>query len=287
MSDRLNEILDGDFIGEALPARRDGRAKHRGASSRDRLSRGGHPQEQHGPARGVRDVHRRSPCQQPAIGRVDRGDHRPIDRICAVRRRSHRAIPRSMRSCWFRSARTPCPAALSWSAAGASSKSCSETMRRAVCMLSCDGQTTAGLAAGDRIRIRKHRPDLRLIHPAGHELLRDTEGEAALGKGALGDGVRYALAPDDSIPRGHRQPGVRLCAGDDRTHRRDGSGEIHRGRCAVAAPRSASRPRHDPRRCGAAEVSGVFETTSNSSAHAWLADRGRSTRGRTSASCGA
>ena len=35
--------------------------------------------------------------------------------------------------------------------------------------LSCDGQTTLELAAGDRIAIRKHRPDLRLIHPVGHE----------------------------------------------------------------------------------------------------------------------
>ena len=35
--------------------------------------------------------------------------------------------------------------------------------------LSCDGQTAMELAAGDRIAIRKHRPDLRLIHPAGHE----------------------------------------------------------------------------------------------------------------------
>ena len=35
--------------------------------------------------------------------------------------------------------------------------------------LSCDGQTAMELAAGDRIVIRKHRPDLRLIHPAGHE----------------------------------------------------------------------------------------------------------------------
>ena len=35
--------------------------------------------------------------------------------------------------------------------------------------LSCDGQTAMELAAGDRIVIRKHRPDLRLIHPTGHE----------------------------------------------------------------------------------------------------------------------
>ena len=35
--------------------------------------------------------------------------------------------------------------------------------------LSCDGQATQELASGDRIVIRKHRPELRLIHPAGHE----------------------------------------------------------------------------------------------------------------------
>ena len=35
--------------------------------------------------------------------------------------------------------------------------------------LSCDGQTTLELAAGDRISIARHRPDLRLIHPVGHE----------------------------------------------------------------------------------------------------------------------
>ena len=35
--------------------------------------------------------------------------------------------------------------------------------------LSCDGETKLELAAGDRIAIRKHRPDLRLIHPAAHE----------------------------------------------------------------------------------------------------------------------
>ena len=35
--------------------------------------------------------------------------------------------------------------------------------------LSCDGRTTLELAPGDRILVRKHRPDLRLIHPVGHE----------------------------------------------------------------------------------------------------------------------
>ena len=35
--------------------------------------------------------------------------------------------------------------------------------------LSCDGQTTVELAAGDRVSVRKRRPDLRLVHPAGHE----------------------------------------------------------------------------------------------------------------------
>ena len=49
--------------------------------------------------------------------------------------------------------------------------------------LSCDGQTTAGLAAGDRIRIRKHRPDLRLIHPAGHEYYATLRAKLHWGKG--------------------------------------------------------------------------------------------------------
>ena len=35
--------------------------------------------------------------------------------------------------------------------------------------LSCDGETKLELAAGDRIAVRKHRPDLRLIHPTTHE----------------------------------------------------------------------------------------------------------------------
>ena len=35
--------------------------------------------------------------------------------------------------------------------------------------LSCDGQTTVELVAGDCVSIRKRRPDLRLIHPADHE----------------------------------------------------------------------------------------------------------------------
>ena len=35
--------------------------------------------------------------------------------------------------------------------------------------LSCDGETKLDLESGDRISIRKHRPDLRLVHPTGHE----------------------------------------------------------------------------------------------------------------------
>jgi NAD+ kinase len=35
--------------------------------------------------------------------------------------------------------------------------------------LICDGQMTAELACGDRIRIRKHERPLRLIHPPGHD----------------------------------------------------------------------------------------------------------------------
>ena len=35
--------------------------------------------------------------------------------------------------------------------------------------LSCDGRIALELAAGDRISIARHRPGLRLIHPVGHE----------------------------------------------------------------------------------------------------------------------
>ena len=49
--------------------------------------------------------------------------------------------------------------------------------------LSCDGQTTVELAAGDRIAIRKHRPDLRLIHPAGHEYYATLRAKLHWGKG--------------------------------------------------------------------------------------------------------
>ena len=49
--------------------------------------------------------------------------------------------------------------------------------------LSCDGQTTAELAAGDRISIRKRRPDLRLIHPAGHEYYATLRAKLHWGKG--------------------------------------------------------------------------------------------------------
>ena len=49
--------------------------------------------------------------------------------------------------------------------------------------LSCDGQTKAELAAGDRILVRKHRPDLRLIHPAGHEYYATLRAKLHWGKG--------------------------------------------------------------------------------------------------------
>ena len=49
--------------------------------------------------------------------------------------------------------------------------------------LSCDGQTAAELAAGDRIVIRKHRPDLRLIHPPGHEYYATLRAKLHWGKG--------------------------------------------------------------------------------------------------------
>ena len=49
--------------------------------------------------------------------------------------------------------------------------------------LSCDGQTTVELTAGDRILIRKHHPDLRLIHPAGHEYYATLRAKLHWGKG--------------------------------------------------------------------------------------------------------
>ncbi len=49
--------------------------------------------------------------------------------------------------------------------------------------LSCDGQTAAALAPGDRIRIRKHRPDLRLIHPAGHDYYATLRAKLHWGRG--------------------------------------------------------------------------------------------------------
>ena len=49
--------------------------------------------------------------------------------------------------------------------------------------LSCDGQTAMELAAGDRIAIRKHRPDLRLIHPAGHGYYATLRAKLHWGKG--------------------------------------------------------------------------------------------------------
>ncbi len=49
--------------------------------------------------------------------------------------------------------------------------------------LSYDGQTAADLAAEDRILIRKHRPDLRLIHPAGHDYYATLRAKLHWGKG--------------------------------------------------------------------------------------------------------
>ena len=49
--------------------------------------------------------------------------------------------------------------------------------------LSCDGRAKVDLAAGDRISIRKHRPDLRLIHPAGHEYYATLRAKLHWGKG--------------------------------------------------------------------------------------------------------
>ena len=49
--------------------------------------------------------------------------------------------------------------------------------------LSCDGRSKVELAAGDRISIRKHRPDLRLIHPAGHEYYATLRAKLHWGKG--------------------------------------------------------------------------------------------------------
>ena len=49
--------------------------------------------------------------------------------------------------------------------------------------LSCDGRAEVDLAARDRISIRKHRPDLRLIHPAGHEYYATLRAKLHWGKG--------------------------------------------------------------------------------------------------------
>ena len=49
--------------------------------------------------------------------------------------------------------------------------------------LSCDGETMLDLAAGDRISIRKRRPDLRLIHPVGHEYYATLRAKLHWGKG--------------------------------------------------------------------------------------------------------
>ena len=49
--------------------------------------------------------------------------------------------------------------------------------------LSCDGRAKVELAAGDHISIRKHRPDLRLIHPTGHEYYATLRAKLHWGKG--------------------------------------------------------------------------------------------------------
>ena len=49
--------------------------------------------------------------------------------------------------------------------------------------LSCDGQTTVELVPGDRISIRKRCPDLRLIHPADHEYYATLRAKLHWGKG--------------------------------------------------------------------------------------------------------
>ena len=49
--------------------------------------------------------------------------------------------------------------------------------------LSCDGRTAADLAAGDRISIRKRFPGLRLIHPASHEYYATLRAKLHWGKG--------------------------------------------------------------------------------------------------------
>ncbi len=49
--------------------------------------------------------------------------------------------------------------------------------------LSCDGQTALQIGAGDRISIAKHRPALRLIHPVGHEYYATLRTKLHWGKG--------------------------------------------------------------------------------------------------------
>ena len=77
--------------GAAIPAGGGGPTGCRSSLHRNRSERGGHPQEQHGPARGVRDLHRRPPREQPAIGWAHRGDAYRIDGIRVVRGRPDRA----------------------------------------------------------------------------------------------------------------------------------------------------------------------------------------------------
>ena len=50
--------------------------------------------------------------------------------------------------------------------------------------LSCDGQTRVELDAGDRIVVRRHGPDLRLIHPVGHEYYATLRAKLHWGRGS-------------------------------------------------------------------------------------------------------
>lgn len=49
--------------------------------------------------------------------------------------------------------------------------------------LSCDGQRGKGVEAGDCIVVRKHRPELRLIHPEGHDFYATLRTKLHWGKG--------------------------------------------------------------------------------------------------------
>ena len=75
-----------------------------------------------------------------------------------------------------------------------------------------------GGARGRGSHLDPQAPSRPAPHPSRRpRVLRDPESEAALGEGTVGGG-RHALAPDDPIPRGHRPPGAGLRPGDDRAH---------------------------------------------------------------------